>query len=71
MKELGKVIHVSRTGLLVLKAVNVPKIGAKAFDESSKVAGVVIDVFGSVSSPYVAIRPHRYPEKYVGGSLYV
>lgn len=71
MKELGRVTHASRTGLLVLKAVNVPKLGEKVFNERSEVAGVVVDVFGAVSSPYVAIKPQGHPGKYVGRSLYV
>lgn len=72
MKELGRVLHVSRSGLLVLKAVNVlPNIGDKASD-GSNVIGTVVDVFGPVPSPYVAVKPRRGPmKKYVGRVLYV
>jgi RNA-binding protein len=34
-----------------------PKIGDKVADENLKTVGTVFDVFGPVSSPYVAVRP--------------
>jgi RNA-binding protein len=42
---------------MIIKAANLPKIGSDAVDENLKKIGKVFDVFGPVSSPYVAVRP--------------
>ncbi|MFQ6085673.1 MAG: Gar1/Naf1 family protein [Candidatus Bathyarchaeia archaeon] len=71
MKELGKIIHVSRSGLLILRSNQAPKIGQKLHDGSSKIIGVVVDVFGPVSSPYISIKPWiKRPENRVGSAVY-
>jgi len=42
---------------MILKADNVPHIGDRVVDENLNQVGTVFDVFGPVSSPYVAVRP--------------
>lgn len=50
----------------------VPKIGEKVVDENLKPVGKVFDVFGPVSSPYVAVKPTiQKPEKLMNRVLYV
>jgi RNA-binding protein len=50
----------------------VPKIGEKVVDENLKPVGKVFDVFGPVSSPYVAVRPTiQKPEKLINRMLYL
>jgi rRNA processing protein Gar1 len=43
---------------MILKADNLPRIGDKVVDENLKPVGTVFDIFGSVSSPYIAVRPN-------------
>jgi RNA-binding protein len=40
-----------------VKIENIPRIGETIVDENLKTVGKVFDLFGPVSSPYVAIRP--------------
>ncbi len=57
MQHLGRVLHVSSSRNLILKADSLPKIGDKVVDEKLEFVGTVFDVFGPVSSPYIAVRP--------------
>ena len=59
MKRLGKVLHVSSTGNIVLRAVRVPEIGTKVVDERMKEIGAVYDIIGPVGSPYVLVKPSK------------
>jgi len=50
----------------------VPRIGDRVYGPDLKEVGVVSDVFGPVSSPYVAVRPLvDDPSRLVGKVLYV
>jgi len=40
-----------------VKTENIPKIGETIVDENLRTVGKIFDLFGPVSSPYVAIRP--------------
>lgn len=73
MKRLGKVLHVSSSGNLIVQANIAPEIGSKVVDEKLKEVGSVYDVIGPVNSPYVAVRPieRSEVEKYVGKPLYI
>jgi len=51
------VLHVSSSRNIIIKAENPPRIGDQVVDENLKTIGTVFDVFGPVSSPYVAVRP--------------
>jgi len=56
----------------VVKVENVPRIGETVVDENLKPIGKVFDLFGPVSSPYVAIKPTtREPERLANTVLYV
>jgi rRNA processing protein Gar1 len=52
----GRGLHITSRGLVV-RASQAPKIGQTALDSSGKEVGVVLDVFGSVKSPYAVIKP--------------
>ncbi|MEJ2271195.1 MAG: Gar1/Naf1 family protein [Candidatus Bathyarchaeota archaeon] len=68
---MGYVLHVSNTKNLILKAENVPRIGDQVTNEKLKTIGIVFDVFGPTTSPYVAVKPHiQNPEQYVNQILY-
>ncbi len=71
MQRLGLVLHISPSRKIVIKAENVPKIGETVVDENFKTIGEVFDIFGPVSSPYVAVRPKmQEPEELVRQRLY-
>ncbi len=72
LRRIGHVLHLSATRNLIIKAENVPRIGDKVANENLKLVGTIFDVFGSTSSPYVAVKPHiRSPEQLVNHFLYV
>lgn len=50
-------LHVSSSKNVILKAENLPRIGEKVLNKNLKIVGTVFDVFGPVSSPYVAVKP--------------
>jgi RNA-binding protein len=66
------VLHVSSSKNLILKTEKTPRINDKVVDENLKPVGTVFDVFGPVSSPYVAVRPSvKDPERFVDRVLYI
>ncbi|MFB6091385.1 MAG: H/ACA ribonucleoprotein complex subunit GAR1 [Haloquadratum sp.] len=73
MQRLGTVSRIAQH-LLVVRCDDAdhPDIGAEAVDESLSTVGRVVDVFGPVSRPYVAVSPADdvRPASYVGERLY-
>lgn len=75
MRSLGKVMHVTKRGL-VLRAEQLLDPGNAVYDGERRRVGSVLDVFGPVSSPYLAIRPtqamtHEKLAALVGKELYI
>jgi len=71
LQRIGCVLHVSSSKNIILKAENVPRIGDEVVDENLKKVGTVFDVFGPVSSPYVAVRPSvEEPGRFVDRVLF-
>ncbi|MBS7655334.1 hypothetical protein KEJ50_02390 [Candidatus Bathyarchaeota archaeon] len=73
MKRLGKILHASKSRSLIVKLEkpNPPKLGSKIFDEKLKEIGVVTDVFGPSTSPYISIKPLSSKiENYIGKVVY-
>ena len=65
-------LHVSSSWNIILKAENVPRIGDKVINENLKPVGMVFDVFGPTSSPYVAVKPNvKDSQHLVNQVLYV
>jgi len=57
---------------MILKVNVLPRLNSKVIDENLKTVGRVFDVFGPVSSPYVAVRPLvSEPQHLVGKMLYM
>ncbi|WP_297092513.1 Gar1/Naf1 family protein [Thermococcus sp.] len=72
MRRLGKVSHYAKQGFLILRTDWVPSLNDPVVDKKLTVVGVVKDVFGPVSRPYVAVKPRvKNPEGYIGALLYV
>jgi rRNA processing protein Gar1 len=71
LNRIGYVLHVSNTKNMILKAENIPRIGDQVTNEKLKDIGIVFDVFGPTSSPYVAVKPYiQNPEQFVNQILY-
>ena len=75
MRRLGKVLHVSARGAIILRTEKTPPIGkqARVLDKKAQEIGFVIDVFGPVKTPYVSVRPKEGvdPSKLIGQMLYL
>ncbi|TFG08057.1 H/ACA RNA-protein complex protein Gar1 [Candidatus Thorarchaeota archaeon] len=75
MRRLGKVLHVSKRGSLIIRTEKTPPSGGRAVvvDRTAEKVGSIVDVFGPVKAPFVAVRPLKgiSPEKYVGQILYL
>ena len=75
MRRLGKVLHISKRGSIILQTDKTPPVGGRSvvLDKQAKEVGTIIDVFGPVKTPYVAVRPKRNtnPHKLVGMLLYL
>lgn len=71
MQRIGTVLHVSSSRNMIIKAENLPRIGDQVTDENLKPIGTIFDVFGPVSSPYVAIRPNvEEPTRFIKHVMY-
>ncbi len=75
MIRIGRVLHLTPSGMAVLKAENTPRIGDKVLDEKLRLVGTVFDIFGSVDSPYVEVKIDekncKNPRKLINRTLYV
>lgn len=73
MKRAGEVVRTH--GLLVLRSADddPPDIGTAVLDESLSDVGRVVDVFGPVERPYVAVALDDEDDetRYLGDRLYV
>jgi RNA-binding protein len=72
MHRLGEVTSTAQ-GLLVARLPDDdrPDVGATAVDESLDEVGRVVDVFGPVDRPYVAVTPDNdHPDRLLGEKLY-
>jgi RNA-binding protein len=72
LQRLGKVLHMTPSQNVVIKAEKTPKIGSAVVDENLKPVGKVFDVIGPVSSPYAVVKPAvKYPAKLTDKQLYL
>jgi len=56
LQLLGTTLHLSKSGLLTVRAKNPPTIGSMAFIRGRDPIGTIIDVFGPISAPYASIK---------------
>lgn len=75
LKRLGKVLHISKRGSIILRTDKTPSVGSRSvvLDKKAQEVGQIIDVFGPVKEPYVAVRPRPQfdTSKIVGQMLYL
>ena len=59
MRRLGKVLHLSKSGNLILRIEQtpVPAINAQVCDYKLRIIGQVNNVLGPVRNPYVSVKP--------------
>jgi len=57
LQRIGPVLHITPSHNIIIKTSKPPHIGEIVIDENLKTIGKVFDIFGPVSSPYIAIRP--------------
>jgi len=71
-KGLGTGIHISSvSGNLILKAEKNVGLGEPIYDGKGRKIGIVFDIFGPVSSPFIAVKATvASPERYVGEPLF-
>lgn len=73
MKRVGEVVRTAQ-GLAIVRCPEgeSPEIGTMVVDENLSVVGRIVDVFGPVSQPYVAVTPNNRAmlPKLLGGKLY-
>lgn len=71
--RLGAVLHISRSsGNLILDSSDAARIGETVQDAKGKKIGIVFDVFGPTTNPFIAIKPSiETPERLLGKALYV
>lgn len=73
MRRLGKPLHLSARGDLIIRAESTPKIGSKVVTKDMVEVGKIFDIFGPVKMPYVSVKPQVEPsaaEKLVDEVLY-
>lgn len=72
MKRLGTVVRTAQN-LAIIRSPSDdhPRIGTAVVDEQLQTVGRVVDVFGPVDKPYVAVSPDNVPlTKLLGTKLY-
>ena len=72
--RLGKVLHLSKSGNLILRleGSSFPRTGSAVCDYKLARVGTVDNVFGPVKNPYLSVRPSLdSPAKFAGRILYV
>lgn len=58
MQRIGRVLHMSPDGNIVLRAENLPKIGDHVVDKARNPVGKVFDIIGPFKSPYIIVKPY-------------
>lgn len=62
MRRLGKPLHRTTRGDLILRVNFTPKIGSKVVTKNMREVGQIFDVLGPVKTPYVSIKPQVEPD---------
>lgn len=71
MSEVGTVLHLTRSGQLILRAGEVPDPGAILYDDEGRRVAKVVEVFGPVGAPYISATPLTdRVKKLIGRKIY-
>ncbi len=71
MKKIGQILYAGPGNKAIAKVEVPPDLGATVFDIRKKPIGVVLDVFGPVSSPYIEVEVKRQdPRKVINYQIF-
>jgi RNA-binding protein len=72
LQEAGTVLHLARSGRLIVKADSQVRDGSLLVDEKGRRTGKVMETIGSVTSPFLSVQPMTERiDRVVGTKLYV
>lgn len=72
LRRLGRVLHVSPSGKLIVESFNIPVLHDTVYDNKLNPIGYVYDIIGPISKPYISVEVTKgNPEKYVNKILYI
>jgi RNA-binding protein len=60
LRPLGSVLHITKSKYIVVKLVkadDLPPLGAEVVDANNEVVGRLVDIIGPVTQPYAIVRP--------------
>lgn len=73
MEMIGEIIHMAKSGRLIVKVeenTNHNLIGQALIDNNGLRIGKIIELIGSVKSPYASVMPALNSKYTVGGKVY-
>ena len=71
MREVGEVLHIARSGRLIIRLDNEVHIGTVLVDSKGRNAAKVLELLGPVSKPYASAIPASQKFGTVGQKVYV
>ena len=73
MEKIGEIIHLAKSGRLIVKIeenANHNLIGQALIDDKGTKVGKIIELIGSIKSPYASVLPTLNSKYSVGGKVY-
>ena len=73
MEKIGEIIHLAKSGRLIVKIeenANHNLIGQALTDDKGTKVGKIIELIGSIKSPYASVIPTLNSKYSVGGNVY-
>ncbi|MBI2183820.1 MAG: hypothetical protein HYU39_02550 [Thaumarchaeota archaeon] len=68
MRKIGEVLHLAKSGSLIIKALGEVHQGAILVDEKGRKIGKVVETIGPVKSPYLSVTLLTDKNKKMQGS---
>jgi rRNA processing protein Gar1 len=73
MEKIGEIIHLAKSGRLIVKVeqnIDHRLIGQLLIDDKGAKVGKIIELIGSVKSPYASVMPSLNSKYSIGGIVY-
>ena len=73
LEKIGEILHLAKSGRLIVKVdeqINHKLIGQALIDDKGTKIGKIIELVGSVKSPYASVIPTVDSKYSVGGKVY-
>jgi len=72
MEPIGSILHLSKSGRLIIKSNQEVKAGTWILDQNGNKIAKVHEIIGSVKSPYISATPlEKYVTKVIGETAYI